>query len=206
MEMTEEEALIAQGVENNARQDPSFIERALFVAGIIRELGKTDETRKNAQTIAYRALQIDESLVSRMNRIATGIPMELIHAIGPAHGVGRRVWEKLFRLCEKDVARAREVAREIPRNLPGPDRLDAAVTLLTATKATTPKVEQGERVKIGRKGNRMPEEAHMSLLYLPYVPSLHEDMILRGRRILADQMEFLLASVPPHSRLHQALS
>ena len=99
--------------------------------------------------------QIDESLVSRMNRIATGIPMELIHAIGPAHGVGRRVWEKLFRLCEKDVARAREVAREIPRNLPGPDRLDAAVTLLTATKATTPKVEQGERVKIGRKGNRI---------------------------------------------------
>ena len=35
----------------------------------------------------------------------------------------------------------------------------------------------------------------MSLLYLPYTPSLHEDMI-PGRRILADQMEFLLASVP----------
>jgi 5-methylcytosine-specific restriction endonuclease McrA len=54
----------------------------------------------------------------------------------------------------------------------------------------------------GRKGNRMPEEAHMALLYLPYVPSLHEDMILRGRRILVDQMEFLLASVPRNSRLH----
>ena len=54
----------------------------------------------------------------------------------------------------------------------------------------------------GRKGNRMPEEANMSLIYLPYVPSLHEDMILRGRRILADQMEFLLASVPRNSRLH----
>jgi HNH endonuclease len=54
----------------------------------------------------------------------------------------------------------------------------------------------------GRKGNRMPEEARMSLLYLPYVPSLHEDMILRGRRILADQMDFLLASVPRSSRLH----
>jgi HNH endonuclease len=54
----------------------------------------------------------------------------------------------------------------------------------------------------GRKGNRLPEEARMSLHYLPYVPSLHEDMILRGRRILADQMEFLLASVPRHSRLH----
>jgi 5-methylcytosine-specific restriction endonuclease McrA len=53
----------------------------------------------------------------------------------------------------------------------------------------------------GRKANRLPEEAHMSLLYLPYVPSLHEDMILRGRRILVDQMEFLLASVPSNSRL-----
>ena len=54
----------------------------------------------------------------------------------------------------------------------------------------------------GHKGNRMPEEASMSLLYLPYVPTLHEDMILRGRRILADQMDFLLASVPRSSRLH----
>ena len=54
----------------------------------------------------------------------------------------------------------------------------------------------------GHKGNRLPEEARMSLMYLPYVPSLHEDMILRGRRIVADQMDFLLASVPRSSRLH----
>jgi len=54
----------------------------------------------------------------------------------------------------------------------------------------------------GRKGNRLPEEANVSLMYLPYVPSLHEDMILRGRRILSDQMDYLLASVPRSSRLH----
>ena len=163
MEMTDEEALIAQGVENNARQDPSFIERALFVAGIIRELGKTDEARKNAQTVAYRALQIDESLVSRMNRIATGIPSELIQAIGPAHGVGRRVWEKLFRLCEKDGARAREIAAEIPRNLPGPNRLEAAIALLTATKPSAPAVNPNRRVKVGRRGNRITIDADADL-------------------------------------------
>tara|TARA_R100000789_G_scaffold59068_3_gene56854 strand:- start:35 stop:958 length:924 start_codon:yes stop_codon:yes gene_type:complete len=163
MQMTDEEALIAQGVENNARQDPSFIERALFVAGIIRELGKTDEARKNAQTVAYRALQIDESLVSRMNRIATGIPTELIQAIGPAHGVGRRVWEKLFRLCEKDGARARQVAAEIPRNLPGPSRLEAAIALLTATKPSAPSVHPDERVKVGRRGNRITIDADADL-------------------------------------------
>jgi hypothetical protein len=53
----------------------------------------------------------------------------------------------------------------------------------------------------GHKGNRLPEEARMVLMYLPYVPSLHEDMILRGRRILADQMELLQAMLPKHSRL-----
>jgi hypothetical protein len=42
----------------------------------------------------------------------------------------------------------------------------------------------------------------MPLLYLPYVPNRHEHMILQNRRILADQMEYLMARVPKHSRLH----
>jgi HNH endonuclease len=54
-----------------------------------------------------------------------------------------------------------------------------------------------------RKGSRTPEEAHMALLYAPYVPSLWEDFILRNRRILADQMEFLMAHLPRQSRLHE---
>jgi len=53
-----------------------------------------------------------------------------------------------------------------------------------------------------RKANRTPEQASMPLLYAPYVPSLWEDFILRNRRILADQMEFLLAHLPKGSRLH----
>jgi hypothetical protein len=52
-----------------------------------------------------------------------------------------------------------------------------------------------------RKSARTPEQAHMPLLYTPYVPSLWEDFILRNRRILADQMEFLMAHVPKTSRL-----
>jgi hypothetical protein len=52
------------------------------------------------------------------------------------------------------------------------------------------------------KGSRTPEQAHMPLLYAPYVPSLWEDFILRNRRILADQMEFLMAHLPRGSRLH----
>ena len=52
-----------------------------------------------------------------------------------------------------------------------------------------------------RKSSRTPEQANMPLLYAPYVPSLWEDFILRNRRILADQMEFLTAHLPKSSRL-----
>ena len=55
-----------------------------------------------------------------------------------------------------------------------------------------------------RKGNRRPEEAHMPLLYVPYAVCRNEGFILSNRRILADQMAFLQASLPRHSRWAQA--
>ena len=55
-----------------------------------------------------------------------------------------------------------------------------------------------------KKANRSPELASMPLLYVPYVPNRHEHFILRNRRILADQMEYLLAGVPRTSRLYVA--
>lgn len=52
------------------------------------------------------------------------------------------------------------------------------------------------------KSDRTPEEAKMPLLYVPYVPSLAEYLILQNRNILGDQMDFLMSRVPEHSRLH----
>jgi 5-methylcytosine-specific restriction endonuclease McrA len=54
------------------------------------------------------------------------------------------------------------------------------------------------------KDDKTPEEAGMTLLYLPYVPSFNEHLILQNRHILADQMEFLLKGVSKNSRLHTA--
>lgn len=53
-----------------------------------------------------------------------------------------------------------------------------------------------------RKADRTPEQANMKLLYVPYVPCRAEWLILQNRRILADQMSFLMAQVPKDSRLH----
>jgi 5-methylcytosine-specific restriction endonuclease McrA len=51
-----------------------------------------------------------------------------------------------------------------------------------------------------RKGSRLPEEAGMPLLYIPYAVCRNEGFILTNRRILADQMTFLQSNLPRHSR------
>lgn len=52
-----------------------------------------------------------------------------------------------------------------------------------------------------KKGNKTLKEARMELLYVPYEPNHFENILLQNRTILGDQMEYLLAGVPKHSRL-----
>lgn len=46
-----------------------------------------------------------------------------------------------------------------------------------------------------KKGDRLIKESGMELLYVPYVPCHYENMLLQNRRILADQMEFLVNGI-----------
>ncbi|HHQ42179.1 MAG TPA: HNH endonuclease [Chromatiales bacterium] len=56
------------------------------------------------------------------------------------------------------------------------------------------------------KAGRTPEEAGMELLAVPFTPTHAEYVYLQGRRVLADQMEFLLAHFPRSSPLHERLA
>lgn len=51
------------------------------------------------------------------------------------------------------------------------------------------------------KAARTPEEAGMPLLFVPYIPTAHEKFLLKGKKVLADQMQFLEHGLPKHSRL-----
>lgn len=53
------------------------------------------------------------------------------------------------------------------------------------------------------KAGRLPEQAGMELLAVPFVPTHAEYIYLKGRKVLADQMEFLKAHFPRSSPLHQ---
>ena len=55
------------------------------------------------------------------------------------------------------------------------------------------------------KAGRTPEQAGMILLAVPFTPTHAEFVFLRGRRVLADQMEFLVAHFPRTSPLHERL-
>ena len=89
-----------------------------------------------------------------------------------------------------DRPRDRELSRDhiVPLSRGGEDRW---MNVVTACRGCNSK-----------KDNRTPEAARMPLLYLPYVPNRHEHMILQNRRILVDQMQYLMARVPKHSHLH----
>lgn len=82
--------VLAQGQENTARADLSFIEKALFAKNL-RDVGQDKE-------VIQRALTIDGTLLSRMLSVASTIPGHVIEAIGPAKQIGRDRWEDLKKL------------------------------------------------------------------------------------------------------------
>jgi ParB family transcriptional regulator, chromosome partitioning protein len=84
--------IIAQGQENTARANLSFIEKALFAKKLLA-MGQTKETIKSALTI-------DDTLLSRMLSVAENIPTPVIEAIGAAKSVGRDRWEELKKLLQ----------------------------------------------------------------------------------------------------------
>jgi hypothetical protein len=53
-----------------------------------------------------------------------------------------------------------------------------------------------------QKASRTPEQAKMQLIAVPFTPTYAEYIFLKGRRVLTDQMQYLLAHFPRSSPLH----
>lgn len=89
-EMDDVAHVLAQGQENTARADLSFIEKALY-AKSLHDLGQAKE-------VIQQALTIDGTLLSRMLSVAGTVPGHVIAAIGPAKQIGRDRWEDFKKL------------------------------------------------------------------------------------------------------------
>lgn len=124
-ELSDEEMVIAQGQENHARKDLSYIEKARFSQRL--------ETRFGRETI-MQALSVYKSDLSNMLSVAHRIPEEVSDAIGPAPKTGRRGWIELADLLKSprllDAARKAAAAPELQKM----DSDDRFKTVLAALK------------------------------------------------------------------------
>jgi ParB family chromosome partitioning protein len=104
--LTDDELVLAQGQENSARQDLSFIERALYAAEL--------EANGFQRTVIMAALAVDKSNLSRLIQAATQLPADVIRAIGAAPKTGRDRWYELAtRLRSEDaLVKARALLSE----------------------------------------------------------------------------------------------
>jgi len=90
--LTDEELVVAQGQENNEREDLSFIEKTRFAARL---------KDRFPREIITAALSIDRTTLSTMLQLGEALPEELVDAIGSAPGVGRPSWRQLADLLGK---------------------------------------------------------------------------------------------------------
>jgi ParB family transcriptional regulator, chromosome partitioning protein len=85
--LSDRDLVLAQGQENSARANLSFIERALFAR-------RLEDGGYDRETI-MSALSVDKTMVSRMISVASQIPTDVIKEIGSAPSTGRDRWVDL---------------------------------------------------------------------------------------------------------------
>ncbi|MER8601145.1 plasmid partitioning protein RepB [Mesorhizobium sp. M1339] len=86
-DLADKDHVIAQGQENSARADLSFIEKAVFASNLERNGYDRD--------VIMAALSVDKTVVSKMISVTKDIPAEIIKAIGAAKNSGRDRWYDL---------------------------------------------------------------------------------------------------------------
>jgi ParB family transcriptional regulator, chromosome partitioning protein len=89
--LSDTDLVIAQGIENSARQDLSFIERAVFAARL--------EAAGHDRSVVQDALSVDRAEASKLNAVARAIPSDVIEAIGRAAKIGRGRWQAFADIC-----------------------------------------------------------------------------------------------------------
>jgi ParB family transcriptional regulator, chromosome partitioning protein len=90
LELSDRDLVVAQGIENGARQDLSWIERALFA--------KTMEDANIKPRNIKAALAISDQELARMRSVFSTIPEDVIGLIGRAPKVGRPRWMDLAKV------------------------------------------------------------------------------------------------------------
>lgn len=94
--LSDDDLIVAQGLENSVREDLSFIERAMFALRL-EEAGR-------ARTVIQQALAVDRAEASRLISVARGVPRDIAETIGKAAKVGRPRWVEFVEALKAPAA------------------------------------------------------------------------------------------------------
>ncbi|UVC12241.1 plasmid partitioning protein RepB (plasmid) [Rhizobium sp. TH2] len=106
IEISDADLAVAQGVENAARQDLSWIERALFAK-------RMEEAGVKSREI-QAALAVGRQELARLRGVWSALPIDLIEAIGRAPKIGRPRWQELAKLVELHPERVDGARKMVP--------------------------------------------------------------------------------------------
>ena len=93
-ELGDDRLVVAQGIENSAREDLTFIERSIFALKL--EDGGFD------RTLIQTALSVDRQEASKLINVGRAVPGWLTEAIGRAPKIGRPRWQELADILKAD--------------------------------------------------------------------------------------------------------
>jgi ParB family chromosome partitioning protein len=137
--LDDQQLVIAQGIENSARRDLSFIERAIFA--------KSLEDSRHDRSVIMAALSTDKTELSKLLTVARALPDTIIRAIGPAPKAGRRRWLQLA-----ELVRARKTLTRVEVALTDADLpADSDARFLKALAVAMEKSSDGSRGEIWKR-------------------------------------------------------
>lgn len=194
-ELSDDEAIILQGEENNNRKDLSYIERCLFAF-------RLDKAGFKRDTIGS-ALSTSPSHLSEMLKVAAAVPMNILENIGSAPDIGRRRWMDLIEIWARSTE-PENIALKALANRPGAtsnERFQTVFAALIESRAQTSKGVSGsapERhsltsrgieigsVQYNSKGARMDFQRNVPKEFVKFVAarmeSLHEEFLTNGSK------------------------
>jgi ParB family chromosome partitioning protein len=130
-ELTDVQLVIAQGQENSARADLSYIEKCLFASAL--------EHAGYSREVIMSALTVDKAALSRMISLAKKVPQDIAKAIGSAPGIGRVRWDELAEVLQSEEAleRARTAIQSFPfETAEGDQRFEVLVAAVKEKRAS----------------------------------------------------------------------
>nr|CCD32231.1 Plasmid partitioning protein, RepB [Methylocystis sp. SC2] len=142
--LDDRQLILAQGIENSARRDLSFIERALFAKAL--------EDSGHDRSVIMAALSTDKTELSKLITVARALPETLVRAIGPAPKAGRRRWLQFAELVRTRKALVRVEAVLSDTNLPA----DSDARFLKAFAAAIEKASKTARDEVWKRPDGAP--------------------------------------------------